>query len=156
MADETRAHQEIKHTKEEHIQNMQETLARLDVQVGQAKSDTRKIEREQASHEARIESLEEQREDYRSRLQQYSNDESLLRVSFKRYDTDMSGSLDASEIFQATQEILAISNDNDVKFTMEDAQAQIDAFDKNGNGSLDFKEYKRMFRRLMKIKSPRK
>ena len=143
MADETRAHQEIKHTKEEHIQNMQETLARLDVQVGQAKSDTRKIEREQASHEARIESLEEQREDYRSRLQQYSNDESLLRVSFKRYDTDMSGSLDAAEIFQATQEILAISNDNDVEFTMEDAQAQIDAFDKDGNGSLDFKEYKR-------------
>ena len=89
-------------------------------------------------------------------MQEYSNDESLLRVSFKRYDTDMSGSLDAAEIYEATKEILAISNDNDVEFTMEDAQAQVDTFDKDGNGSLDFREYKRMFRKLMKIKSTRK
>jgi TolA-binding protein len=108
LDDERRTHGDKKITREEQVQRMQETLAQLDVKLGQTRSDTRRIEREQHSYTARIESLEEQREEYRQRLQEYAGNDDLLRVSFKRYDTDGSGSLDANEIFAATQEILAI------------------------------------------------
>ena len=85
-----------------------DSLAQLDVQIFTIKSETRKIEREKYSYEARIEALEEQREEYRIRLQEYAGNDDLLRVSFKRYDTDASGNLDVNEIYAAMSEILAI------------------------------------------------
>ena len=59
-------------------------MSQLDIKLGQTQSDTRRTEREQHSYEARIESLEDQREEYRTRLQQYAGNDDLLRVSFKR------------------------------------------------------------------------
>ena len=108
MDDENRIHLEKVNIRQEQIQTMQDTLSQLDIKLGQTQSDTRRTEREQHSYEARIESLEDQREEYRTRLQQYAGNDDLLRVSFKRYDTDGSGALDANEIYAATQEILAI------------------------------------------------
>jgi chromosome segregation ATPase len=108
MEDERRAHTEKVNTRVGQIENMQETLAKLDIKISRSQSDIRRIEREKHSYDARIESLEEQREEYRQRLQAYSGNDDLLRVSFKRYDTDMSGNLDAKEIYAATKEILAI------------------------------------------------
>jgi len=34
---------------------------------------------------------------------------------------------------------------------MEDAEAQIETFDRDGDGTLSFREFKRMFRKLMKV-----
>ena len=46
-------------------------------------------------------------------------------------------------------------SDDGIGFTLEDAQAQVDTFDRDGDGTLSFKEFKRMFRRLMKVSTPR-
>ena len=108
MEDEKRRHLEKKNNREVQIENLQENLGKLDVKLGQTRSGTRRVEREQHSYDARIETLDEQREEYRQSLQQYAGNSDMLRVSFKRYDTDMSGNLDAKEIYAATIEILAI------------------------------------------------
>ena len=37
---------------------------------------------------------------------------------------------------------------------MEDAEAQVEEFDRDGDGTLNFREYKRMFRKLIKRATP--
>ena len=46
-------------------------------------------------------------------------------------------------------------SDEKIEFTLEDAKQQVDAFDRDGDGTLDFREFKRMFRRLIKRSTPR-
>ena len=88
------------------------------------------------------------------RLREFVGDDDLLRVSFKRYDTDQSGALDAGEIFAATQEVLRVSDEQAADaFTLQDARDQVEAYDRDGNGSLNFREFKKMFRKLIKVAS---
>lgn len=152
MDDIRRAHDEKLDMRRYEVNQLRDTLSGVDVKLGQVRGDVRLVERERQSYEARLETMVEQRLEYRERLLEFVGDDNLLRVSFKRYDTNQSGSLDAEEIFAATQEVLRIAKDDDVadSFTLQDAIDQVDAYDKNGNGSLDFREFKKMFQKLIK------
>ena len=145
MEDIRRAHGDKLHMRKYEVDQLRDVCSAVDVKLGQVRADVRLLNREQHSYTARIETMEEQRADYRERLREFVGDDDLLRVSFNRYDTDQSGSLNAKEIYSATQEVLSISDEQAAEsFTLQDAQDQVEAYDRDGNGSLNFREFRKM------------
>jgi chromosome segregation ATPase len=154
MEDARRAHGDKLDMRRYEVDQLRDAVSAVDVKLGAVRADVRLLEREQHSYEARIETMQEQRVEYRERLREFVGDDDLLRVSFKRYDTDQSGALDAGEIFAATQEVLRVSDEQAADaFTLQDARDQVEAYDRDGNGSLNFREFKKMFRKLIKVAS---
>jgi hypothetical protein len=154
MEDARRAHGDKLDMRRYEVDQLRDAVSAVDVKLGAVRADVRLLEREQHSYEARIETMQEQRVEYRERLREFVGDDDLLRVSFKRYDTDQSGALDAGEIFAATQEVLRVSDEQAADaFTLQDARDQVEAYNRDGNGSLNFREFKKMFRKLIKVAS---
>ena len=153
LDDTRRVHRDKREVRANRVAQLQDRLLQLDVKLGRVRGDVRQVEREQAAYAARVQTMEEQRREYRVRLKEFVGDDELLRVSFKRYDTDQSGTLSVGEIYTATREVLLCESDEAAAgFSMADAEAQVAAYDRDGNGTLDFKEFKRMFRRLFRGK----
>ena len=132
----------------EEVDTLELQLSAISTEYNSAQRNIRKYKREILSTNTSINCLHERKQFFVDKLKPLVGDDQVLQIAFDRYDTDASTELDKDEVLNALNELHRIDPSGPPP-TIEAVEKFILDVDEDGSGTVNFKEFKEAFNRIM-------